>query len=198
MAIIVRDQTATVEYSVGLNAKTMQDILDDWNRESQKTELEASSKTPAQPKLDPTTTKPNPDPETEDPIDAALLARFKKIAAEKIAERIEVTCDGRKIIPTAVELGPTPVHPFLLVVKFEFHLPVSRGIELKVDDRNFPDQTGAVRYALKAKGNSMLLKSDAAPILIRADRVELADMSSDERATCTKISAKLAVIGKSP
>jgi hypothetical protein len=109
-----------------------------------------------------------------------------------------VICDGRRITPEAVDLGPTPVHPFILVVKFEFQLPVSNDIELNVEDRNFPDLTGAVRYALKAKGNSMLLKSNAAPILIRADRVELAGMTLVERAKCTTISAKLAVIEKSP
>lgn len=246
MAIVVRDKTATVEYSVGLNAKTMRDVLDQWEADSHKpgstnptasaAQGVAGSSPPAEPnseaytqdtkskkvgnqrQADSTSPKPlskqgtssnpdsesllgmgiNPDDESAHKIDAELYARFKKLAPNEIANRIAVTCDGQRVVPGSVTAGPTPLHPFLLVVKFEFKLPASEGIDLKIRDQNFPGNSGAVRYALKTKGNSMLLKSNKAPILVRSERVELTDLTPKKQEQLTTIAARLAIIGDNP
>jgi hypothetical protein len=131
-------------------------------------------------------------------IDAELLARFEQAAPGEIASRIDVTCNGQRVLPAAVALGPTPLHPFVLVVKFELELPVGENVEFNVHDRNFRGNTGAVRYALKAKGNTMLLNSNQAPILVRSERVEVADLSPDEREKRSVISSRLAIFEQFP
>jgi len=96
-----------------------------------------------------------------------------------------------------VKASPAPRHPFNLVVRFEFELPPTKSVQLDIADTNFLRQTGAVRYAIKAVGSTMLVKSNAAPIIIRAKRVELVGLSRKETVSATSISAKILLMSNS-
>ena len=82
MAVVVRDQTAIVEYSVGMNAETMRQVVDRWAKNNKTT--------PSENRVDPVppsqtvTKKATPDsPETaplEKPV-APVLSDQKQFAA---------------------------------------------------------------------------------------------------------------------
>lgn len=247
MAVVVRDQVATVEYSVGLNSKTLRGVLNRWELDSKNLEPknggtpQTSDKNPGSPFRTNLTPKPptrnsssnkngnqspsisngsenrsgQSNPQTPKPavvmaqetdsdsdsghqIDAELFARFKQMAPDEIVNRIVVTCDGRRITPRSISKGPSPLHPFVLKIVFEFELPTGNNIDVKIRDQNFIAETGAVRYALKAKGSTMLLRSNKAPILVRSERFELSKSSPEERDELTTIASRLAVLEKKP
>ena len=133
----------------------------------------------------------------ENPIHERLLAVLKSVGPDQIARRIQITCDDQPLKVKNVQASPAPRHPFNLVVKFEFELPPTRSGQLDIVDKNFRQQTGAVRYAIKALGSTMLVKSNAAPIIIRAKRVELAGLSRKETVSETSISAKILLMSNS-
>ncbi len=129
--------------------------------------------------------------EDDNPIQQQLLAELQSLGPEQIARGVVVTCDGKPLKIRNVTADLAPRHPFVLVVKFEFEIPATKSAILEIKDQNFREQTGAVRYAIKALGNLMLVKSDAAPIIIRAKRLELAELSKKETISKTSISAQL-------
>ena len=69
----------------------------------------------------------------------------------------------------------------------------NRVVEFQVTDRLFSDYHGATRYALRARGSTMLLQSNVAPVLVRSERIEI---DRNERIHTKKeavIQAKVAV-----
>ena len=90
-----------------------------------------------------------------------------------------------------VSVERAPRHPFNLLVKFQFKIPPAETTELRIIDETFNQQHGAVRYALKALGSTILLKSNVAPIVVRAKRVETKDLSPKELAEQTTILVRL-------
>ena len=76
-------------------------------------------------------------------------------------------------------------------VQFEFTLPAEKVVDLSVVDSNFAQFGGGARYALKVGGNLVLAKSNVAPILVRADRIEFADLSQAAREQAGKIKAQI-------
>ena len=69
----------------------------------------------------------------------------------------------------------------------------NRVVEFQVTDRLFSDYHGATRYALRARGTTMLLQSNVAPVLVRSERIEI---DRNERIHTKKeavIQAKVAV-----
>ena len=73
---------------------------------------------------------------------------------------------------------------------------VPRTVELKIMDEVFPDDDGAIRYALKTKGSAMVARSNVAAILVRAERIELGKLDKVERKQATILSAKIIVSAK--
>ena len=134
---------------------------------------------------------------TDHVIDAVLFEKFEQAAPKAIANGLNIRCNGKPVAVTALAAGPSPRHPFTIVVTFEFQLPKSESSELSIVDANFAKQTGAVRYALKATGNAALIQSNVAPILVRAERIELSDATNRERKRQTTISARVAVLPSS-
>ena len=268
LAIVIRDNVATAEYSIGLNESTLNQLLDQWEKEAalkQPTPSKSSTAHPAQSPDDSksdTQTKtfiaPKPVSKTkisesnsaiqsaakvepndheksssehlptspgstsqssakapidgsseesdqdksephddENPIHERLLVALKKNGPDQIAQRIVVTCDGQPLKIKDVTASPAARHPFILTVKFEFEIPPLKSAKLEISDKNFRHQTGAVRYAIKALGSTMLVKSNKAPIIIRAQRVELAGLSEKETISETSISAKILLMSNS-
>ena len=233
--VVIRDDTAYVEYSVGLNENTMAQLTSSWELKTQPTESKPSGGNEdekANPKesepVETTKTKTDKKPSDSKPVDSnpddssptdssptdssstdsssekatvfdkALLAKFNKSAPAKVTEGLKITCDDKPVKIESVALDPAPRHPFDVKVKFQFKIPKSdkESIELKLEDSNFTKQTGAVRYALKAKGIAMLVQSNVAPIIVRAERIELAELTEEQRKTQTSILARIALMKK--
>lgn len=64
---------------------------------------------------------------------------------------------------------------------------------MEIIDTNFLDFDGASRSAIKVTGNAMLHQSNAAPILIRAERELLEMLTPKERQDAMTIRAKIAL-----
>ena len=140
-------------------------------------------------------------PDSEHPMNAIskeLLASLQKLGPSHIAQQILVTCDGQPLQIKNVSAGPAPRHPFNLTVQFEFEIPElkSESAKLKIEDHNFRRHAGAIRTALKTRGNTMLVKSDAAPIIVRAQRHQLAGLPEKEASKKTSISAEIVILSK--
>ena len=248
MAVVIRDKTGHVEYSIGLNESTVRDLLGTWESSSgeiaepsNSTDTSVPSRSAGQPfnkKLEASLANAvgNPSNKSTDlsktnpsgkPVDSAgseskqrkknvsagkststqptasknsadgheiapeLMARFKKLAPVAIAKGLKITCDEKSIPIISIEEGPPSRHPFTMTIKFKFELPEFKICDLKINDENFADQSGAARYAFKTAGRSMLMQSDVAPILVRANRIELAQPSKRELRPGTSINVRL-------
>ena len=235
--VVIRDDIAYVEYSIGLNDVTMAQLLRDsdaaknWkllvrktirltnNKSKGETQIEDPSKEnlaekksktePVDEPVNPAKSNSNEKDATEAeatsaPLTQEDLLNFEKInlnwfseaAPAIITKGLKITCDGQPVKVESLTLDPAPRHPFDVKVKFQFKIPKSdaESIELKVIDSNFLKQTGAVRYALKAKGKAVLLRSNVAPIIVRAQRVEIAGLTEEERKKQTSIEARIAIL----
>jgi hypothetical protein len=82
------------------------------------------------------------------------------------------------------------------MVQFKFKIPAGEKSTLTFFDGNFAELNGAIRLAIKTSGRAMLLRSNAAPILLRADRVELGELDAKERQASCALSATI-VVGES-
>jgi len=80
-------------------------------------------------------------------------------------------------------------HHFEFVAEFKYQLPVAKNVQLLIEDHTFQKLDGAVRYSLKAMGSTMILRSNVAPIIIRAKRHQLGVLGSELRAKTCKIAA---------
>lgn len=188
LSMVVRDRTAYGEYSIGLNDRTLRDVLADWKK-GDLTNPPAGAATESDAK------EPKDSNAIQDDPDAsALLDALNQSAAEAITQRLVITCNGNPVKLTAISTGLAPRHPFCVLVKFEFQIPNLQMIDLKVTDNNFLQQPGAFRAAIKTRGNATLMRSNVAPILVRAQRIELDDLSQEQRKQETTISAKIAIL----
>lgn len=127
------------------------------------------------------------------PIPRELQQRFNELAIQRLSDSLELKVDGERVLIKEVKLGVAPRHPFNTKIEFSFELPPSKKIGFSFLDQNFAQYDGAVRLAIKATGAAMLQKSTVAPILIRADRIELAEMSPDQRQASCSFSATLLI-----
>ncbi len=130
------------------------------------------------------------------PIPEELLALLNKQGPSQIAGQIVITCNGQSLKIKNVSAAAAPRHPFNLIVKFEFEIPDLKSAKLKIQDHNFLQYNGAIRNALKTRGSSMLVRSDTAPIIVRAQRHELKGLSQKEASTRTSISADILIMSK--
>lgn len=119
---------------------------------------------------------------------------FQTAVLTEIAKQFEITCNGVRVnlTPHSVELSPR--HHVNALAKLEFDLPPADRIRLVAHDLVFPDNGGAGRYALKPKGSTMLLRSNVAPILVRADRIDLNGLSPEMRAQKTTVDCELSFV----
>ena len=154
--------------------------------------------------------------------DLATIKRFGEFQTYWFAGRLRFTGNGLPIELSKVSVQPATRHPYSVVVKFQFSLVANktapkenkaapfkndadadaksdpsagRVVDLKVTDELFDGHHGATRYALRSRGSTMVLRSNAAPVLVRAERVEVnrdAVASEVEKATAV-IEAKLMV-----
>ncbi len=145
--------------------------------------------------------------EGEHLTDPDVIQQFAQTQAGWFKPALSVKLDQASVALENVEIEPAPRHPFSIIVKFEFDLSSDQqsqaqengrkqGISLEVVDQLFPEQDGAIRYALKTRGRAMLLRSNVAPILVRAQRHELSGWESEKRNKMSRIDARLAISPK--
>lgn len=184
VAVVVRDHTATIELSLGINPSTMQQQLTKW---------EANSKDPAAAKMQAEESDPDADVETDSPMEADDLeqieSQFRQYAFEQFSQEIKVSVDGRFMSLTKVSVEPSARHHFAMIAKYSFEIPQQQRVKLVIEDQSLESMNGGSRYALKAMGKSILFKSNVAPIIVRAERNDLAELSKQQLAKVSRIEA---------
>ena len=199
LSFVVQDQKVFVEYAVGCNTNTMKALLNQWQASSES----ASATTPPVPpaaagSIVPTVSTPA-DTSANDPLAAAdveIEKAFQTAVLAEIARQLDVTCNGKRvdIRPVSVELSPR--HHVNALARLEFDLPQADKIRLIAHDFLFQGNDGAVKYALKPKQSTILLRSNVAPILVRAERVELNGLGPEARAQKTIIDCELSFLSR--
>ena len=152
--------------------------------------------------------------------DLAMIKRFGELQRQWFAGRLKLACNGQQVALSKVSIEPAARHPFSVVVKFQFSVEAKQAIDeqgkadnkkaagatskpdssqgsvvdFQVTDGLFSGHHGATRYALRSRGSTMVLQSNVAPALVRADRFEVvlgAGANEDEKPP--EIQAKLLV-----
>jgi len=211
VAVVVRDNVARIEYSIGLNPTTREALIDFWNASDDR----SSESTEHSPDAD--------DPSTV----SAEEIDFLQIAGDNICRRMSVFVSNETVEPRLISSHQSPRHHVDVTVTMEVTLPAdyaSVPVAIEVVDSNFfPPATsnellteenegnagatkpqfpaksqlepapfgGGFRYAFKAKGSTVLSRSNVASILIRAQRKLDADLSPVELRTAFKIEAEV-------
>lgn len=184
LAIIIRGNKAEITYSIGLNGNTTEKILSKWSK------LDAVTSTAVAP------SKPNGPPmqlekDSGHALSPELTKRFQDAARKFISENLKVKIGQKPQQLKLISAGPAPRHPFAITLKWELAIPEQKVVDLQIIDSNFLDLDGASRISLKATGDAMLLQSNAAPILIRAQRTLLAELGLKDRKDKMTVLAKI-------
>ena len=157
--------------------------------------------------------------------DLATIKRFGGLQQQWFADHFKLLVDGEAVEFSELSVEPASRHPYSILVKFQFsldsqdgkigekaptnspvtkmpsvepnkELPANKVVDFEVADELFPGYSGAVRYALRARGSTMLLQSNVAPVLVRADRVEINKKAAVKAESSPAIKAKLTVSGR--
>ena len=146
--------------------------------------------------------------------DLATIRQFGELQSQWFTDHLKVSSDGHLVKLTTVVVEPAARHPYSVLVKFQFSLenkdanaglpvvekasvdskpdpPADRVVDFQVSDGLFAGHAGAVRYSLRARGATMLLQSNVAPVLVRAERVEINKKASAGKEKIPAIEAKL-------
>ena len=161
MEVIVRDQTVTIRYYIGVNDNTHLELAKKWMPANQMS-FETG--------------------ETDE-------QQFKSILLREIKKGISVSLQGKKIELADGKAVQSPKHHFSYLVEFNFDIPSGNSNELEIEDKNFQEMDSAARYSLKALGSTILVKSNVAPIIVRAKRHELQSVENGKRSEICKIRA---------
>ena len=205
LSIVIRDQSARIEYSVAMNDTTIRRLIKEWRSpsvfRSKDGKRLSESRIAAAPHVAgerKEKTAMNRSPENAPPAaaeefknDATLVAEFRKLLTEHLAKDLLVTCHDQPVTIREINPDTPPRHHMSATVQFEFTLPAKKVVDLSVVDSNFSQCDGGARYALKVGGNLVLANSNVAPILVRADRVEFAELSETAREQACKIKAQI-------
>ena len=189
LAVIVRGKKAEITYSIGLNQKTTEKILSKWSKldavPATSTTVADSAKTTLPPP------KINLDGDSGHILSPEMTKRFQVAAGKFISKNLNVKIGQKPQQLKLISAEPAPRHPFAITLKWELAIPEQKMVELEIIDSNFLDLDGASRTSIKATGDAMLLQSNAAPILIRAQRNLLTKLTPKERKEGMAIRAKI-------
>lgn len=187
LAIIIRGNKAEITYSIGLNENTTEKILSKWSKLDTVTTNSTAAVAPS---------KPNGplvqlEKDSGHALSPELTKRFQVAAGKFITENLQVKIGQKPQQLKLISAEPAPRHPFAITLKWELAIPEQKVVDLQIIDSNFLDLDGASRISLKATGNAMLLQSNAAPILIRAQRILLAELGLKDRKDEMTVLAKI-------
>lgn len=198
VSVVVQNQTLIVEYSVGLNPLTMRDTLDQWGFETKGT-LPSTGDTDSDRTSDADQKPTNSDSEAAATVsrDAAVERQFLQHVGTRLKQQLEVLV-GK--VPVELKITSTeisPRHHVNVTVRMESQLEPGMT-RIDIQDRNFLETDGGVRYALRTRGSSILHFSNAEPSLIRAERTELGKIRKEKREQYTRLIAKVMVATPPP
>ena len=166
LSIVVRDQVALLTYRAGLNIKTMRTLMQEWGLP--------------------------PGQYAETLSDEQLSEIFRNAAFDQIARGLKASLDGQPLVLQKIDCEPSSRHHFSLVARYKIDLgKSSKPFKFEVIDENFSTQQGAIRCSLKAMGNAMVLQSNVAPIMVRAERHELESLSASKRKDVCSVKVRL-------
>ena len=205
VSVVIRDDTARIEYSLAMNDTTIQRLIQQWqspDEKSEKINQPSNAETSSQESFDsgdaetktdsPRSVQDGPKSDEDDfANDANLVAEFRKLVAEKVAADIRVKCNDQSVVIQEVNPDLPPRYHTTVTMQFEFKLPAEKLVDLSITDSNFSQYDGEARYALKVGGKLVLTKSNVAPILVRAKRIEFADLTESDRAQACQITAQI-------
>lgn len=200
VAVVIRDQEIQIEYSAAMNDQTISDILTRW----QSTPDNAADRMPGKnnqnsnkrPRQSSSIPLPEDGDEEDFKNDAQLMEKIQQAAAKQVPQELEVRVNGQPIKLRLAEDVPPVRHHMSFTLAFrgellEENASEKQTLQLEVRDRSFFDFDGGVRYALKTTGRAILINSNVAPILVRAERQELAELEEEKRQQLTTIDATL-------
>ena len=220
VAVVVRDNIARLEYSLGLNPNTRQQLIEFWQSSDRK---ESSVNEQIETEADATSSE-------QEAVD------FFQLAAKHLRRRLEIRVNDHRVIPKIISALGSPRHHVDVTVTLEFDLPPAEPLvptPIEIADRNFlraPTNNavtekndtevrlkekpkpaplkqirplpapwgGGFRYAFKTAGSTVLSSSNVASILIRADRHLDADLTAAQLDTALKMKAVVANIQPTP
>lgn len=167
VAILIRDRQIEITVQIGINAKTMRDKMATWGI--------------------------NEEYENEND----LTNRFCDEIRQRLLEKFELRLDDQPIDLEVTSVDPFAEHHKTAVMRLNAQIPEGvTGGQLTFQDTSFMKLDGAVRYAIKGRGITLVTKSNVAPIIIRAERVELGTMDAEQRQAACLIDAKLKIISR--
>ena len=167
VAVLIRDRQIEISVQIGINAKTMRDKLATWDISE----------------------------EYENETD--LTNRFCEEIRHRLLEKFELRLDGEPLELEVTNVDPFAEHHKTAVMKLVAQIPEEvTGGQITFQDSSFMKLDGAVRYAIKGRGTTLVTKSNVAPIIIRADRVELGPLDAEQRLAACLIDAKLKIISR--
>ncbi|MEQ1905495.1 MAG: hypothetical protein ABL888_15000 [Pirellulaceae bacterium] len=126
--------------------------------------------------------------------DSELMSAFANDLALHLPEKLFLEVDGRQVQPQVNQARPGGQHHVSAMI--ELKVPFtgnSQGTTLKVIDRSFPDLDGAIRLACKGRGAVMLRKSNVAMLVVRANRIEFANLPNSDREIASTIEALILI-----
>lgn len=167
VAVVVKGRQIEVSVQIGINAKTMRDQLNLWK-----------------------VTEEYPD-------DIELTQKFCAEIQTRLLEKFELRLGDEVVELTAASVEPYAEHHKTAVMKLHAEIPASVDqCQLSLTDSSFTELDGAVRYAIKGRGKTLVTQSNAAPIIIRATRVELGALDEEQRKAASQIIAQIQIVGE--
>ena len=186
IAVRIRDRQGEIEYAVGLNDATIDQFLANWpdDRRLAK-ELEDQDRPDGPQQIKPPAQLVAEKAGSEEPpVEGALInelelvRQFAEVATPHLSKNLTIQI-GDQVLPlTLIAAEPSSRHHATIIVRWRFTLPAAETMQVEVRDRNFLVQPGGAKYALKTSGDTMLIRSNVAPILVRAQRSVLNTVSA--------------------
>ena len=161
----IRDGNLQVEYRIGLTEPTMQQIVDSANTKQS----------------------------AEGNFESGVRENFKSVARLLLPQDINLEIDGVRQELVFDSVAEYPKHNYDFVFNLSCKLSASKQSELIYLDGCFKEMDGAVRLALKSTGNSIISRTNVAPIIVRSKRHQLGTLKPDERHNACQIKATIAI-----
>ncbi|MEM9410545.1 MAG: hypothetical protein AAGA30_05495 [Planctomycetota bacterium] len=126
-------------------------------------------------------------------VEEKIIREVFQLELFSIAQQgVSVEFGEQKLNILTRRVSPDLKHHFSFTVDLEFDLPPDSQGDLKIIDETFKKVDLAVRYSLKSSGSSMLIRSNVAPIIVRAMRIDLSNQDNDVREKTCQIIATVA------
>ena len=115
--------------------------------------------------------------------------RIQRVLLRQLSFGLKSKIDGADVPLQPVGIEICPKHHFDFVAEYKLELPVDSTVKLEITDKNFLENDSAGRFALKARGSTMVSDCNVAPIVIRAPRIEFSGMAVESRLDVSTIIA---------